>query len=146
MALRDAHYFVDGLHPGGGKTAFRDNRIEYRAERFAKAQDAKKKCIDRLRFSCQERAESGSAFLGYEVRIHQESDELVPGEVVSRRGKIREIQGQAASDEVGRGIPHITSKILQTGYSRIVRGSKRNQELRPRMPRILLQAITANLV
>ncbi len=57
-----------------------------------------------MRFGVEQGMKARSALGSDNAGVDKEGDELIPGEVVSRRRGIGEIEGKASGDEVGTAI------------------------------------------
>jgi hypothetical protein len=104
VAFGDAENFVDGFDPGtrilftlhqGGKDS---------PETFAEAEDAQKNRVNRLRLVQQERAQASGTVLRNQAGIDQKGNEFVPGEIMSRRRGIGEVESETSGDEGVAGI------------------------------------------
>ena len=130
VTFRDAKNFIDGLNPGTWEGFLVHEGSEDGAERLAKAKDAQEHSVDSMGFVEKERAQASSAIFGDQSSVHEERDKFIPREIAGGWSGVSEIEGEATSDELraGRGRAarsHITSVILQAGYSRIKGGQER---------------------
>jgi len=124
VTLRDAKDFIDGLDPGTGERFLLREGSENSAERLAKAKNAQEHSVHGMGFGGKKGPQASSAILGNQASVHEERDIFIPRKVVGGGRGVSEVEGETASDEVrGRGGRaaggHITSVILQAGYSRL---------------------------
>jgi len=101
VAFGEAKKVVDGLDPDLREGLLVDEGIEDGAEGLAKTQDLEENRVDSLRFRGEQGMKARGAFGSNNAGVDEEVDELIPGEVVSRRRGIGEIEGKASGDEVG---------------------------------------------
>ena len=103
VTFGEAKQIVDGLDPAFGEGLLLHEGSEDGAEGFAQAKGFQENGVNGLGLAVEQGMKAGRAFGGDDAGADEEGDELVPREVMCGGHGVGEIQGEAASDEVGRG-------------------------------------------
>ena len=103
VAFGETKQIVDGFDPALGEGLLLDEGREDGADGFAQTKDFQEHGVHGLRFGVQQGKKASCAFRGDDAGIYEEGNELLPGKIVRGGSGIGEIEGKAASDEVGLG-------------------------------------------